>query len=339
MENKELLKTSLKSLLETSANKEDFISASEIIRKKIKKGLAYKDISESVFETIRNEVITESIFDPINETRSEVVFSKEDVMKPEIKTMILKIFEDWKKNLDVNFEIKEMRMIGSMTGFQYSNVSDIDINVITSLNDGESIWKVRKMLPNGNKVPNTNHEINFWVGEENEAAGLELKRFENVYDIKEDKWIKKSDKKDIKVPYPYVMELAKFFMNSYDLTLSETDRDMSEIKIYMDYDPNKQDIKKEEQAGFISRKLDELKSDIDSLKMGKQILRSFMVEGYEGAPFRVSISYEHEDPRYSMNSMVYKMVDRFGYLEKISDKIDEAKKLIITTEEFLKGGK
>jgi hypothetical protein len=40
-------------------------------------------------------------------------------------------------------------------------------------------------------------------------------------------------------------------------------------------------------------------------------------------PFKVSINYQHEDPRFSMNSMVYKMCDTFGYIEKVSSKAKE----------------
>ena len=61
-----------------------------------------------------------------------------------------------------------------------------------------------------------------------------------------------------------------------------------------------------------------------------------MVQGYEDMPFKVSINYQHEDPRYSMNSMVYKAIDRLGYHdEKLPNAIKKASDTIKKIEAYL----
>jgi len=131
------------------------------------------------------------------------------------------------------------------------------------------------------------------------------------------------------------MELAKFFMDGFDLALSETERDIMEAEVYMSYDSKKQDLSEKEKRDYLSGKLNEIRADVDRLKIGKHILRSFMVEGYEEMPFKVSIQYEHEDPRYSMNSMVYKAIERLEYNEKIKEAINKASAMIRTIEDYL----
>jgi hypothetical protein len=339
MNEKEILKQALNSLLE-KVGSEHLISSSEPIKRKIKKGLIYKSISEEEFYEIQNEVLKESlmesVFDPIQNTRSVELFDENEVMKPEAKNQIMSILNTWKEQTEIEFEIVEARLIGSMSGFQYNNTADIDINLFITLENEEDIWKLRKVLPNGNNLEGTSHPINFWVGTSDDPQATDTKRFENIYNLLTDTWEKKSEKKDIKVPYAYVMEIAKFFMDGFDLAISETERDIVEVEIYMSYDPSKQQLSEKEKREFISGKLNELRADVDRLKVGKHILRSFMVQGYEGMPFKVSINYKHEDPRYSMNSMVYKAVDRLGYHdEKLPNAINKASEVIKKIEAYL----
>lgn len=316
----------------------EFIQITSRMGRKISKGLLEYKTTLDDFNNIVSEVdrqyLQESVFDPINDKRSDVVFGKDEKMKPSIREYILKIFNEWKDNHEVKFNVKSMYMIGSMTGFQYHSTSDIDINVITDAND-KDIWKLRRTLPSGNTVEGTSHPINFWVGERGYV--YEEKRAENIYDILEDKWIKKTDKMSHEVPYQYVMEVSKFFMDGFDLAISETERDIAEVNVFLEYDPKKQNVTEKEKRAKVSDKVNELKADVDRLKIGRHILRSFMVEGYEGMPFRVSINYKNEDPRLSMNFLVYKMIDRLGYHDtKIPNAIEAATKAIELGEKYLK---
>lgn len=330
------LKDLLEKIHDKVENEKDFISSSEPILRKIQKGLIFPSITEENFLSVRSEILLESVFDPIQNTRSEDLFDENEIMKPEAKEQIMTILNEWRSHLDFKFEIVHLRLIGSMSGFQFNNTADVDINLVVELEDPKNqIWSLRKTLPNGNFLEGTSHPINFWVGTADDPQATSTDRFENIYDLLTDTWEKKTGKSDIKVPYSYVMELAKFFMDGFDLSLSENDRDIMEAEVYMSYDSSKQDLSEKEKRDHLSGKLNEIRANIDRLKIGKHILRSFMVEGYEDMPFRVSIEYENEDPRYSMNSMVYKAIERLEYVEKIKSSIDKGKKMIESVENYL----
>jgi hypothetical protein len=327
MTDKKLLKKTLTSLYEKNPTIETFNAVTEAMRRKIDKKLIYSSITEDVFYAIKNEVIAESVLDPIQNKRSEGLFGNDELLKLEVLEFIKKTSGDWMQQLDIKFKVVEMNGIGSSMGFQYRDNSDVDVNIFTDLDAG-NLAKVRKLLPNGNIIPGTKHPLNFWIGN---IAEKKDKNFEGIYDILSNSWVRKPEKSSHEFPFPYILELSKFFMNAFDLSLSQYERDKGEINIYRELSPEKQQISQKEIDETISRKLVDLKADLDMVRMGKHILNSFMREGYE-FPFKVNIEYKSDDPRYSVNSLVYKMVERYGYQEKLTKAIEEAKEIIASFE-------
>jgi predicted nucleotidyltransferase len=156
------LKETLEKIYKDSKDLASFVSVSESLKRKIEKNLIYPGTPENLFEEIRNEIIQESVFDPIQNTRSEDLFDKNEKMKPAAKKQIMDILDEWRKHLNFKFEIVHMRLIGSMSGFQFNNTADVDINLVVKLEDPEEqIWVLRKTLPNGNNLEGTSHPINF----------------------------------------------------------------------------------------------------------------------------------------------------------------------------------
>ena len=327
MTDKKLLKKTLASLYEKNPSMDAFNAITEAMKRKIDKKLIYSSITEETFYAIKEEVISESVLDPIQNKRSEALFGDDETMRPEALEFIRKTAKDWMDQLDIKFNVVEMNGVGSTMGFQYRDNSDVDVNIFTDL-EGENLSKVRKLLPNGNMLPGTKHPLNFWIGN---IADKKDKNFEGVYDIINNKWVKKPEKSSHEFPFPYILELSKFFMNAFDLSLSQYERDKGEINIYRELSPEKQQISQKEIDETLSRKLVDLKADLDMLRMGEHILKSFMREGYE-FPFKVNIEYKSEDPRYSVNSLVYKMVERYGYQEKLGNAISEARGIISSFE-------
>ena len=102
-------------------------------------------------------------------------------------------------------------------------------------------------------------------------------------------------------------------------------------------DVEKHEITQEEKIEKISQKLVDLRNDIDALRLIHHIIYSFRGEGFNGQLFKVNIELANAgDPRYSPNNLVYKMIDRFGYLEKLKETAKEGDKLITEIEEEAK---
>jgi len=266
--------------------------------------------------------VTESVLDPVQKERCREIFDANDKMLPEVKKQILDRFLEWKKGLDETFSIDAVYLIGSSSGFQYTPTSDVDITIV-SHDYTDDIWdRVKDTMPNGNNLEGTQHPVNYFI-----RTDMNEKLAENIYDIQKDEWLKKTDKAVIDIHMPYIVEMARFFMNAFDLTLKEYERDKMDYLQLKDLDPTKMEISEDERAKALADKLTELKADLDSIRMGNHILRGFLHEAYEEEDgiFEVHIEIKGgDDPRLSPNNLVYKLLERYGYREKIDTTISEA---------------
>jgi hypothetical protein len=324
MENLHLLEEALRSLFERKDG-EQFKAHSIMLKKKVLKGDIYKGITEEQYNAVEAKVLGESVLDPVQKSRSENIFDANEVMLPEVKKFILDTFNNWKAELDTKFDIVSVYLIGSSSGFQYTATSDIDVNIKTTLTDEES-RVVRRMIPNSNLLPGTAHPVNYFMMSKDEVYNED--HAENIYDILNDTWIKKSDKSDIEIPLVYVLEVSKFFMNAFDLSISEYERDKQDFLTYRELDPTKVEISEKEKTEVMTAKLNEIRTDVDTLRMGQHILKAFLTEGYEDSPFKINIQYTSDDPRYSMNNLIFKTIEKYGYRDKVFNLIKEGRELI-----------
>jgi len=263
-----------------------------------------------------NEWLGESVLDPIREKLDLDVWTKdEEHMQPKHRKFILDNLEKWLKKMEVDKEPTKISVIGSITTFQYSENADIDVNVVIDLTD-EEFKELKKFLPNGKNLPGTKHPINYYVDKKAEAN---LKDRPSIYDLKNDKWEKKPETKDIKIPYAYVMEIAKFFMAGVDNRISEYERDKHELELYKSYlEDASVKIDSDELQAAISIKESEILADLDALYIALKLVKGFRGKAYEKdyePDFLISV--EIQDADFSVNNLVYKTIERFGYLDKL----------------------
>ena len=284
--------------------------------------------------TWNNKSLTESELDPVNKTRCRELFDENDILLPNVKAYILELLENFKKESKYPVEVRRLLIIGSSTGYQYTLTSDIDVTVETNLTS-EEINEIYPIIPHNVILPGTNHPINFFCM----AAGQQVKEIdaENIYDIINAVWIKKSEKNKAVLPYQYIKDLSRFFIDGAELALSRYRQDKQEIEIYRSIDTEKNEVTPQEKVEKISQKLVDLRNDVDALRLIHHIIHSFRGEGFSGQLFRVNIELANKgDPRYSPNNLVYKMIDRFGYLEKLKDTAQEGDELVKKIEEETK---
>src|SRR5574344_62827 len=205
--------------------------------------------------------LTESVLDPIQKTRCKKIYDDNEMMLPEVRTLILKIFNDWKAKCGKDFKVYGIKHIGSSSGFQYTDTSDVDITVVCDLGK-DDLSKLGFTLPNGTNVPDSKMPINYHLNSYQGQGALDfnMNNSENCYDVIGNKWDKKSDKSDSLIPYSYVLEVAKFFMNAFDLAFSQLSRDRQEYEIYKSLDPNSMAISEKEKKEAIDRKIIDIKT-------------------------------------------------------------------------------
>ena len=279
-------------------------------------------------------LLNESILDPINSSRCREIFNTDEVMKPEVSNFIEEKFKLFFNQLNPDlkiFKIKGYKAIGSSTGFQYTDSSDLDIQVIVEMipeHDFSETKQIISILPNGHNVPGTNHPVNYFLVDEKNPT--DLNKVENLYNIDTKEWEKKTDASKLDIPIIYVREISRFFTDAFDLLIGRYDRDVQYLKETIALNPQTQDISESEKSDAIDKAITQLKADIDSMRLADKLIHGFRLQAYDDNNFfHISINYmDDNDPRKSMNEAIYKTLDKFQYREKLWERIDAGNSLI-----------
>lgn len=270
--------------------------------------------------------LNENVLDPVNKTLNKELFiDDKEIIKEKVKNFIIDNFLRWFEKMGFKKErVKAFYIIGSSIGYQYTDTSDIDVTADTDLKE-EEIDKLKNILPNNNLLLNTKHPVNYYLKTLKETE----KDADVIYNLSKDIWIKKSKKEKIEVSASYMLEITKFFMSGIQDRLAELERDKIELEIFKNYSPEKIEISQKEIDQLISNKETEIKADLDALYIAYHIIRGFRKEAFkDGEPFEVLIDINMKNPNYSVNNLVYKTLEKYGYLEKLEKAKEEREKLL-----------
>ena len=269
--------------------------------------------------------IKESALDPIEKTLSSEIFIEgKEIIKGKVKNHILDNFLKWfiKMGYDKK-NIKSIYIIGSGIGYQYTEVSDLDVSVEVNL-EIEAVKKLWPLLPNGHVIPDTKRPINYYLT----VDKSDVENADNAYDLQNDRWIKKPSKEKSNVPFSYLTEVARFFTAGLQSTMAEYEQDKYELEMYKKYDATKEKFEKKEIEDLIANKETEVKADIDALRIASHVVKAFRNEAFrEDNPFEISIEIKIKRPNFSINNLIFKLLEGYGYFVKLNEIFKEEKKL------------
>ena len=277
-------------------------------------------------KTLR-DYMKENILDSVKEKLSPDVWS-EKKLKTSLKAYILAKFRTWLKAHAGTEEIKKAFFLGSMTGFQYNEEADLDINIVVDLPD-KRIKELSKLLPNGHNFPGTKHPINYYISNK---IRKEWEKSGPIYDILKDKWIVEPSKKTDKMPivrnFRAVVEIARFFLAGLDSALSEYESDKAAYLTYKEYLKTSDEEDKDEIKRLLKFKLNELVADTDGIFIARHIIHALRTEAFEheSEVLKIITKIEIKDANTSINNLIYKYLERLGYQEKITKVLEEKEK-------------
>ena len=269
------------------------------------------------------EDLNENILDPVNKELSKDLFIKE-IMKGKVKYYLIDTISRWLKKMGYEKEIiKSIHLIGSSAGYQYNDTSDVDVSVETDI-PRDVIKKIWMLLPNGNILPDTKHPVNFYL-----TSDLhDVETAEAAYNITKDTWIKKQEIEENIIPSTYALEIARFFIAGINDRLDEYNRDKQELEVYKKYNPEEQDIKQEEIDELISKKEIEIKADMDAIYIAHNIIKGFRKEAFYNKETDILLDLKVKNSNNTINNVIYKTLEKFGYLDKMIEVEKERQKNI-----------
>jgi predicted nucleotidyltransferase len=199
-------------------------------------------------------------------------------------------------------------VVGSLTGYRYSDDSDLDVTLIVHIDEnGLEELRDRTKTVNGSLAPGTKHPINFYLL--NEQVSLE--RFDSVYDLIGKRWIKPPA--DFGVDLFTVYDQFKPIAEHLDDAKAEALRSITDIDQLRDAysnggDPNILRYKLMRRYKDLDHAVEEMAAEYDEahedrLRAFKRYLDLAAI-GIQSVP----------SPNLLPENIRYKMLERYSYL-------------------------
>lgn len=278
-------------------------------------------------KNFKDFLTTESILDPVKDTLAPEIWMSNGKLKPSVKSFIVKRIEVWLQGM-TSKKLKGVYILGSITGYQYGPDTDIDTNIVVDISD-ERLKELTKLLPNGHNVPGTDHPVNYYM-----VNNLKADWYENadgIYDVVNDKWIRKQDKKEITkadtaTNFKAVSEIARFFIIGIDAAISEYNMDVASYKTFKNYYEDTNDkIEKEDLKENMMQKLFEITADIDGILIAHHMVHSLRKEVFAGKhQVEIKTEIKAKNTNMSINNLIYKYMEKLDYFDKIAKIEDKA---------------
>jgi hypothetical protein len=215
-------------------------------------------------------------FEVKDKLTSEIWEPSGEKMKPEVRNRLLEIAEEFINFLKVDVFVNDIVMTGSLSNYNWSEFSDVDLHIITDMeNYGnqkelyDELFKVKKSLFNlTHDITVKGYDVELYVepkGQDHFSSG--------IYSVLNDEWINEPEKEEVKIDGKKIKQKSEDWMDIIDTVIDEV-----------------QDV---------------------SIEDGKEIISKYMgkLKNYRTAGLRKGGEYSYEN-------LVYKVLRRNGYLEK-----------------------
>ena len=271
--------------------------------------------------------LAESILDIPQKEYAPWLLTADDKFQPDVRAQILNLISDWRAFTKKEFNISKVEAKGSLLSKRYNDTSDLDISIYTDLTPEErdslikTLPKEQTIIIDGKK---SGHPLDFYILAEGETTPIE--GLDNLYDLIDNKWVKRSEEYDNELPLDYVDQVCGFFGDACQLSLSNYNSDKVLYQYYSDADPAKQDITPEERQEAMDEKIEDLKRDLDAMRLALHMISAFRSEAYKGedsTPFKITIEVSSDNPHVTLNEQLCKLLEKLGIRQQLREAVQE----------------
>ena len=130
-------------------------------------------------------------------------------LRPEVRQRLLKVAEIFLDYIDIDIYVHDIILIGSLTGYNWSEFSDFDVHILYDFNDaGKNAELYKELFHLKKTVFNAKHDISI-KGFEVEVFVQDLNEKETStgsYSVLSDSWIRYPEKEDFKIDKKKIKE-------------------------------------------------------------------------------------------------------------------------------------
>jgi len=174
-------------------------------------------------------------------------------MRPEIRDSLLKIVEDYEEFIDIDIDIEDITLTGSLSNFNWSEFSDVDLHILVDFEDpSESIEK--KYLDSRRIIWNSLRDVNV-KGFESEIYVQDSKEqhfASGMYSVMYDNWVVKPEEKEVVLDAHKILSKSKQWMDMIDQIEDNMER-TSDNELMQTIDDLRRRLKKYRGAGLAEK--------------------------------------------------------------------------------------
>lgn len=173
-------------------------------------------------------------FEVKDELTSEIWEPSGKKMKPEVRERLLEIAEEFINFLNVDIFVNDIVMTGSLSNYNWSEFSDVDLHIITDLeNYGDQkelykeLFRVKKSLFNlTHDITVKGYDVELYVelmGQEHFSSG--------IYSVLNNEWINEPKKEEVNIDVKKLKQKSEEWMEIIDNVIDTVeDEDIDDAK-------------------------------------------------------------------------------------------------------------
>jgi len=192
----------------------------------------YTEDLDYFLEQVQQPIVShnESILDePMNNLSQDVWEVSDNEEAPTLKSWVRKYIIEGVEYVASGYPVENIYFVGSMTGYRYTDDSDIDITIVVDADEGtvEELAERARMI-NEQPLPETKHPVNYFVVNSN----FDMSRFDSSYEIYTESWVKPPQ--DFGVDVFNVYDDFKNYVSQLDVDKEEAKRAVVDIQMLRD---------------------------------------------------------------------------------------------------------
>jgi predicted nucleotidyltransferase len=168
----------------------------------------------------------------LKQTLAPEIFDDNENMKSEIRDRLNMISKEFIKFLDMPIMAEDIILTGSLANYNWSEDSDVDLHILVNFeNFGIDKEVLKKYFDSKKTIWNSTYpitvkgyDVEMYVQDVNEVHTST-----GIYSIKDDEWVTKPERQDIKIDLVKVREKANYLAKEIDALI--TSIDTSELKL------------------------------------------------------------------------------------------------------------
>tara|TARA_R110000803_G_scaffold146081_2_gene211931 strand:+ start:7035 stop:7778 length:744 start_codon:yes stop_codon:yes gene_type:complete len=229
-----------------------------------------------------NIISSFNVKDELNPTIWDNPYNPTDaVMKEEIRLQLIEIANKFIEFLEYDIFIQDITMTGSLSNYNWSEFSDIDLHIMYDFNESgnekelyKDLFKLKKTLFNStHDITVKGYEVELYVQDINEphiSTG--------VYSVLFNEWLVEPTKEDVNINQKIIKDKVEQWEDIIDLVIDD-----------------------------VEESNDDLETSLEKIQKVKDKLKKYRGCGLE------------KEGEYSYENLVFKYLRRNGYIQKLFD--------------------